>query len=108
MSESSTFNTQDSQSQSDAAIRRAADVAHQTVDRAVSLASSMKDTVHRSASGAHESVDRAAAAAKSAKDRLYDSGNQFADDLRAYASNQPLKAMGIALVAGIIVGRLIA
>jgi len=65
------------------------------------------DTVQKAADVAHKTVDRVADMASSATERLSTSGNQLMDDVCAYASSRPFKALGCALVVGFVLGRLI-
>jgi ElaB/YqjD/DUF883 family membrane-anchored ribosome-binding protein len=70
--------------------------------------------VDRMASGAHEAVDKMAAAASQAAETLDVKGEQLKDlqvrwleNSRAYIRDHPVKALGIALVGGFLLSRLL-
>jgi ElaB/YqjD/DUF883 family membrane-anchored ribosome-binding protein len=90
---------------------RLAAVAHDRVDRAVDLA---RPAVERAAAAAHETVNKVAGAAthaaenlSSKTDYLKDAQTQLAEDCRVYLRDQPVKALGIAVVAGFILSRIL-
>ena len=70
--------------------------AHDTMERA------HDDPVERAADTAHRAVDRASAGAR----RLSVSGQQLTNELGAYVSAHPVQTLAVALVTGIILGRL--
>ena len=85
--------------------------AHRTIDRAASSAQPMVD---RLASNAHDAVDRVSSTAVDAAEgidsRLDDFGaarDRMTDQCREYIEDNPLKAVGIALLAGFILAKLI-
>ncbi|CDH46182.1 conserved hypothetical protein [Candidatus Contendobacter odensis Run_B_J11] len=86
---------------------RAPDMAHKMADAASS-------TVDRMASGAHEAVDKMADVAAQAAETLDVKGEQLKDlqvrwleNSRAYVRDNPVKALGIALVGGFLLSRLL-
>ncbi len=87
-----------------------ADRAHTTVDR---VAQGAHDTVDRLASKAGPALDRARSAATDAKSTLYAKYDDFmameeewAESARDQIRAHPLAVVGIALVAGLLIGRL--
>lgn len=90
---------------------RLAAAAHERVDRAVEAA---RPAVDRAASVVHETVDKVAGAATQAAENLStkseyfkDAQNQLAEDCRLYLRDHPLRALGMAAVAGFVVSRLL-
>ena len=84
-----------------------ADTAHKVVDAANS-------TVDRMASGAHAAVDKTADVVAQAAETLGVKGEQLKDlqvrwleNSRAYVRDNPVKALGIALVGGFLLSRLL-
>jgi ElaB/YqjD/DUF883 family membrane-anchored ribosome-binding protein len=80
-------------------------------DEAVSIA---KPAIDEVAARAHQAVDRAAGAAAPTVDWLTEQGEsinasqkQLFADARDYVSANPLKAVGMAVVAGFVLSRLI-
>ncbi len=89
---------------------QAADRAHSTVDR---VAQGAHDTVDRLASKAAPLLDRARTTAADAQDTLYAKYDDFmameeewAESARDQIRAHPLAVVGIALVAGLLIGRL--
>lgn len=89
---------------------QAADRAHTTVDR---VAQGAHDTVDRLAAKAAPMVDRARTAASDAQSTLYAKYDDFmameeewAESARDQIRAHPLAVVGIALVAGLLIGRL--
>ncbi len=86
---------------------KAADMAHKAADAAGSA-------VDRMASGAHAAVDKTADMAARAAETLDAKGEQLNDlqvrwleNGRAYIRDHPVKALGIALVGGFLLSRLL-
>ncbi len=93
------------------AAERLSSAAHDTVNK---LADSARPAVERLASGAHQTVDRIASAAAATAARLGNQTEQLnAARARArqvcstYVQEKPLAALGIAVVAGFLLGRLL-
>ena len=87
-----------------------ADRVHSTVDR---VAQGAHDTVDRLAAKAAPMLDRARATAADAQDTLYAKYDDFmameeewAESARDQIRAHPLAVVGIALVAGLLIGRL--
>ncbi len=87
-----------------------ADRAHSTVDR---VAQGAHDTVDRLAAKAGPALDRARSAATDAQSTLYAKYDDFmameeewAESARDQIRAHPLAVVGIALVAGLLIGRL--
>jgi ElaB/YqjD/DUF883 family membrane-anchored ribosome-binding protein len=85
----------------------AADTAHKVVDAASS-------TVDRMASGAHAAVDKTADMAARAAESLDAKGEQlknlqaqWLESSRAYVRDHPVQALGIAVVGGFLLSRLL-
>ncbi len=85
----------------------AADTAHKVVDAASS-------TMDRMASGAHAAVDKTADMAGRAAETLDAKGEQLKDlqaqwleSSRAYVRDHPVQALGIAVVGGFLLSRLL-
>src|SRR5262245_19143056 len=94
-----------------AGAQRTADVVADAVNDAADQA---RPTVDRLAAMAHDAVDKAAAMAAPAADWMSEQGHDFAalekkfvDDTCSYVSANPLKSIGIALVAGFLLSRII-
>ena len=73
-----------------------------------------RPAIDQVAAMAHQAVDRAAGAAAPTADWLTEQGEsinasqkQLVADTRSYVSANPLKAVGMAVVAGVVLGRLI-
>jgi len=86
--------------------------AHQTIDK---VAQPARATVERVSASAHETVDRIVDNANDAAHRLEDRARRVRDlPARAvarsgdYVRDRPLQAVGLALAAGFIIGRLTA
>ena len=86
---------------------KAADMAHKAADAAGSA-------VDRMASGAHAAVDKTADMAARAAETLDAKGEQLNDlqvrwleSSRAYIRDHPVKSLGIALVGGFLLSRLL-
>ena len=76
--------------------------------------SKAKPAIDQVAAMAHQAVDKAAGAAAPTVDWLTEQGEsinasqkQLVADTRSYVSANPLKAVGMAVVAGFVLGRLI-
>lgn len=89
---------------------QAADRAHSTVDR---VAQGAHDTVERLAAKAAPALDRARAAATDAQDTLYAKYDDFmameeewAESARDQIRAHPLAIVGVALLAGLLIGKL--
>jgi ElaB/YqjD/DUF883 family membrane-anchored ribosome-binding protein len=89
---------------------QAAERAHSTVDR---VAQGAHDTVDRLAAKATPMLDRARSAASDAQDTLYAKYDDFiameeewAESARDQIRAHPLAVVGIALLAGLLIGRL--
>jgi ElaB/YqjD/DUF883 family membrane-anchored ribosome-binding protein len=85
----------------------AADTAHKVVDAASS-------TVDRMTSGAHAAVDktadmaaRAAESLDAKSEQLKDLQAQWLESSRAYVRDHPVQALGIAVVGGFLLSRLL-
>ena len=102
---------------SDGMLSKAADTAHAAVDRASNAAdAALKNagpTLDRAAAKAHHAVDAAANAAASSGDWLEQqteemraSGKQAIDRTTSFIAEWPLTSIAIALLAGVIIGRL--
>jgi ElaB/YqjD/DUF883 family membrane-anchored ribosome-binding protein len=103
---------------SDGALNKASSSAHAAVDSiaeaADEAARKAKPTIDKVAAKAHQAVDKAASAAVPAADWLADKGEsldatqkKLIADTCAYVSANPLKSIGIAVVAGILISRII-
>lgn len=116
------FNNPTSGMAADSTVNKAQSSAHQAVDSAVNSASSMaeeaarraKPAIDRVAGLAHQVVDRAAGAAAPAADWLNEHGQDWREtqerlmaDTGEYVRANPWKSIGIAVVAGIVIGRMI-
>ena len=100
------------------AVNRAALSAHAVVNSIAGVAdeavSRAKPAIDQVAARAHQAVDKAAGAAAPTVDWLTEQGEsidasqkQLLADARGYVSANPLKAVGMAVVAGFVLGRLI-
>ncbi len=105
-------------SNGDGALRGPAAAAHATVDAATGLAGEAarkaQPTIDRVAAMAHQAVDAAADAAAPAADFLAAQGEslqaarkQWVDEASTYVAENPLKSVGIALVAGFVLSRIV-
>jgi hypothetical protein len=105
-------------SSTDNTVNKAAAGAHSAVDRAIGAADDMarraKPAIDKVAGYAHSAVDKAAGAAGPAAEWLDEHGQ----DLKAtqerlisatsdYMRANPWKALGIAVVAGVVIGRIV-
>ncbi len=105
---------------SDVRIGKAAVSAHDAVDSAVSKTTAAVDSaidkvkpmIGRVADSAHQAVDKAASLAEAPAEWITKKGedlkvtqDKLLTDARAYITTSPIKAVGIALVAGLLVGR---
>ena len=91
-------------------VDQAGNTLHSTIDK---VAEPLRSTVERAASAAHSTVDKLASGANSVAGkfgdqahRLTDAPKQAADHVKAYVLDKPLQAVGIAVVAGFVLGRL--
>src|SRR5665811_1075914 len=100
------------------ALNKASSGAHAAVNSiagaADEAARKAKPAIDRVAAMAHQAVDKAAGAAAPTADWLAEQGDsvnysqkQLVADTRSYVSANPLKAVGMAVVAGFVLGRLI-
>jgi len=95
-------------------VERKASQAHDAVDAAAAKASEKAaPAIDRVARAAHDTVDKVAQAAGPAADWLNQSAEQLrrqqeqlVDGSRSYIRERPLVAIGVALAAGYLVGRL--
>jgi ElaB/YqjD/DUF883 family membrane-anchored ribosome-binding protein len=79
-----------------------------------SVADTADPIVLRMASGAHEAVDKMAGVASHAAEAVDEKGGQlrelqveWLDKSRAYVRDNPVKALGIAVVGGFLLSRLL-
>jgi ElaB/YqjD/DUF883 family membrane-anchored ribosome-binding protein len=102
----------------DSNLNKASSSAHAAVDSiagaADAAARKAKPTIDRAAAVAHQAVDKAAGAAGPAVDWLAEQGEsltaaqrKLVEDTCKYVSANPLKSVGIALVAGFVLSRII-
>jgi len=106
---------------SENSVNRTADQAHDTVDAAANsmsgtardLAGKVQPTMDRAKQAAHQTVDRMADAAAPAAQWINDNAEQLMQQqeqllasTRSYVRDRPLAALGIAIAAGYIVGRI--
>jgi len=100
------------------AVNKASLSAHAVVNSiagaADEAASKAKPAIDQVAAMAHQAVDKAAGVAAPTVDWLTEQGKsinasqkQLVADTRSYVSANPLKAVGMAMVAGFVLGRLI-
>jgi ElaB/YqjD/DUF883 family membrane-anchored ribosome-binding protein len=78
------------------------------------VADAADPVVLRMASGAHEAIDRAAGVAAQAAEAVDEKGEElralqveWLDKSRAYIRDNPVKALGIAVVGGFLLSRLL-
>jgi len=78
------------------------------------VADAADPVVHRVASGAHDAVDKMAGVAAQAAEAVDEKGEQlrefqaqWLDKSRAYIRDNPVKALGIAVVGGFLLSRLL-
>jgi ElaB/YqjD/DUF883 family membrane-anchored ribosome-binding protein len=64
------------------------------------------ETIDRIASSAHDTVDRLSARAASVADRMGSGSAQYYDQTREYVVANPMRTVGIAVLAGFLLGRL--
>jgi ElaB/YqjD/DUF883 family membrane-anchored ribosome-binding protein len=64
------------------------------------------ETIDRLATTAHDKVDRISARAASVADRVGNSGGQYYEQTREYVVANPMRTLGIAVLAGFLLGRL--
>jgi ElaB/YqjD/DUF883 family membrane-anchored ribosome-binding protein len=95
-------------------MERKVNQAHQAVDdAATTVADKAGPAIDRVAQAAHQTVDRVAQAAAPAADWINQSAEQLkaqqqelVDSCRSYVRERPLVAVGIAVGAGYLIGRL--
>jgi ElaB/YqjD/DUF883 family membrane-anchored ribosome-binding protein len=95
-------------------VERKASLAHETVDAAAAKAGEKAaPAIDRVARAAHDTVDKVAQAAGPAADWLNQNAEQLkrqqqelVDGCRSYIRERPLIAIGVALAAGYLAGRL--
>ncbi len=95
-------------------VDRKADQAHLAVDTAASkMSEKAGPAIDRAAQAAHQTVDKVAQAAAPAADWISHNAEQLKqqqemllDSCRTYVRDRPLAAIGVALAAGYLVGRL--
>jgi len=99
-------------------LNKASSSAHAAVDSiagaADEAAGKAKPAIDKVAAMAHQAVEKAAGAAAPTADWLAEQGNslnatqrKLVADTRSYISAHPLKAVGIGLVAGLLLSRII-
>ncbi len=78
------------------------------------VADAADPVVHRMASGAHGAIDRAAGVAAQVAEAVDEKGEElralqveWLDKSRAYIRDNPVKALGIAVVGGFLLSRLL-
>ncbi|MEO8020823.1 hypothetical protein [Polaromonas sp.] len=93
-------------------VEQAGNTLHSTIDK---VADPARSTVNRAATAAHNTVDKLANGANSVAGkfsdqahRLTDAPLQAVDYSKAYIKDHPLQAVGAALLAGLVIGRLTA
>ena len=102
----------------EAALDKVSSKAHAAVDAiagvAEDVASKARPTVERAATMAHGAVDKAAGAAAPTAEWLAEQGKslqatqeKLVGDAREYISGNPLKAVGVAVIAGFLLSRFI-
>jgi len=95
-------------------VERKANQAHLAVDTAAAKANEKAGpAIDRAAQAAHQTVDKVAQAAAPAADWISQNADQLkqqqemlVDGCRSYVRDRPLVAVGIALAAGYLIGRL--
>lgn len=103
-------------SSADNAVQRSVNQAgsslHDTIDK---VADPARSTVDRAATAAHNTVDKLASSASSVAGKVSDQAQRFTDVplqavdySKAYIKDHPLQAVGAALLAGWVFGRLTA
>lgn len=103
---------------SEASLRTASSSAHAAVDSMAQAADhaarKAKPTIDRAAAMAHQAVDTAAGAAGPTADWLAEQGDRLmatqrklVEDSCNYVSANPLKSVGIAVLAGFILSRIV-
>lgn len=97
-------------SESTSVIDKASSAAHSAID---AVASKAKVPAERMATLAQDAAERASTAKTQATEWLTEQGDRIAvpskkllDDTSKYVSENPLKSLGIAVVAALVVGRL--
>lgn len=102
---------------SEGSLNSASASAHSAVNKAASAAqnasSKIKPVIDRVASSAHQAVDKAVGVVIPTADWLSERGHslkvsqeKMIADARGYVAVNPLKAVGIALAAGLLLGRI--
>jgi ElaB/YqjD/DUF883 family membrane-anchored ribosome-binding protein len=99
---------------SSSSVERKANQAHLAVDSAVAKATEQAaPAIDRAAQAAHQTVDKVAQAAAPAADWINQNAEQLKqqqeallEGCRSYVRDRPLVAVGVALAAGYLVGRL--
>ena len=105
-------------SKGDGAVHRVATSAHAAVDRAAEAADEaarkVKPVIDRAAELAHYAVDKTADVAAPTAEWLGEHGEsliaspkKLVDGTSRYVSANPLKSVAIALVAGLLIGRIV-
>lgn len=95
-------------------IERTSGQAHQAIDTAAAKASEQAaPAIDRAARAAHQTVDKVAQAAAPAADWINENADQLRakqeqllEGARSYVRDRPLVAVGVALSAGYLIGRL--
>jgi len=106
------------QDKTDGALNKVSAGAHATVNSvagaAEEAARKVKPTIDSVAAMAHQAVDKAASVAAPAADWLAEHGEsltaaqeKLVANTTAYITENPIKAVGIALVAGLLLGRVL-
>lgn len=101
----------------DGTLGRAGSAAHSGIDASAAgahnLAAKARPVIDRVASSAHQAVDKAVNVALPTAEWLSTKGEnlkvtqeRFIADARTYVTANPLKAVGMALAAGLLIGRL--
>jgi ElaB/YqjD/DUF883 family membrane-anchored ribosome-binding protein len=104
--------------EAESSLNKASSGAHAAVDSmtvaADEAARKVKPAIHKVASMAHQAVDKAAGAAAPTAEWLAEQGDslnakqkKLVADTCSYVSAHPLKAIGIAVVAGFLLSRII-
>lgn len=115
---SNTLSPTGSSNSSDGTLGRAVAGAHGVVDKAVTAADEAvrkaKPAIDRVAEGAHQAVDKAARVAVPTAKWLSEQGeslratqHKIVGDARQYVSANPFKSVAAALVAGLLIGRIL-